>query len=65
MMSVPSSKYSYLLSNFKIENPKDEVFDKGKDQLNDFISKVNQFEEITNASLKDLWRIKDVGFQPL
>jgi hypothetical protein len=38
------------------------VFDKGKDELNDFISRVNQFEEITNASLKDLWRIKDVGF---
>jgi len=53
MMSVPS------------KNPKDEVFDKGKDELNEFISKVNQFEEITNASLKDLWRIKDVGFQPL
>lgn len=33
--------------------------------MNAFIAKVNEFEDITNAQLKDLWRIKDVAFQPL
>ena len=33
--------------------------------MNDFIAKVNNFENITNTQMRDLWRIKDVGFQPL
>ena len=33
--------------------------------MNEFISKINHFEDVTNTQLRDLWRIKDVGFQPL
>ena len=33
--------------------------------MNEFIQKINHFEDVTNTQLRDLWRIKDVGFQPL
>jgi hypothetical protein len=38
------------------------LFDKAKTEMSDFIDKINHFEKITNNSLKDLWRIKDIGF---
>ena len=47
------------------EDPQIVLFDIAKNEMDDFITKINHFEKITNASLKDLWRIKDVGFQPL
>ena len=33
--------------------------------MNDFLRKVSQFEQITNDQLKDAWRIKDLAFVPL
>jgi len=33
--------------------------------MNDFLSKVQKFESITQDRMKDLWRIKDVAFVPL
>jgi hypothetical protein len=33
--------------------------------MNDFLDKVNKFENITNSRLVDLWQIKDTAFQPL
>ena len=33
--------------------------------MNDFLSKLNKFEKITNSRLVDLWQIKDTAFQPL
>lgn len=33
--------------------------------MNKFLERVNQFEKITNEHMTDLWRIKDMAFQPL
>lgn len=33
--------------------------------MNDFLSKVQNFETITQDRMKDLWKIKDVAFVPL
>jgi hypothetical protein len=44
------------------KNPQEFLFDKAKSEMSDFIDKINNFEKITNNSLKDLWRIKDIGF---
>lgn len=33
--------------------------------MNEFLEKVNKFENITNSRLVDLWQIKDTAFQPL
>jgi len=33
--------------------------------MNEFLDRVNQFERITNERMTDLWRIKDLAFQPL
>jgi len=33
--------------------------------MNDFLNKVKQFEQITNKHMTDIWRIKDLAFQPL
>jgi hypothetical protein len=37
----------------------------GVNNINDFLRKVSQFEQITNDQLKDVWRIKDLAFVPL
>jgi hypothetical protein len=47
------------------KDPAEAIFDKGLNQMNDFLNKVKQFERITQDSLKDLWRIRDVAFVPL
>ena len=54
-----------LFDTIILENPQEFLFDKAKNEMGDFIDKINNFEKITNSSLKDLWRIKDIGFQPL
>ena len=41
------------------------IFDNGLSSMNEFLKKVSQFEHITNDQLKDLWKIKDMGFAPL
>ena len=33
--------------------------------MNDFLTKVQRFESITQDRMKDLWKIKDVAFTPL
>ena len=33
--------------------------------MNEFLKKINQFEQITNDQLKDAWKIKDLAFVPL
>lgn len=33
--------------------------------MNEFLDKLNKFENITNSRLVDLWQIKDTAFQPL
>lgn len=41
------------------------VFDEGVNNMNDFLNKIKQFEQITNQHMTDIWRIKDLAFQPL
>lgn len=41
------------------------VFDNGVKNMNDFLTKIKQFEQITNSHMTDIWRIKDLAFQPL
>lgn len=41
------------------------VFDEGVKNMNEFLSKIKQFEQITNQHMTDIWRIKDLAFQPL
>lgn len=41
------------------------VFDGGVANVNDFINKIKQFEHITTTHMTDIWRIKDLAFQPL
>ena len=33
--------------------------------MNQFLEAINKFEKLTNATLSDLWKIKDNAFQPL
>ena len=35
------------------------------ENVNNFLKKVREFEEITNRQITDMWRIKDMAFQPL
>lgn len=41
------------------------VFDGGVNNVNDYLKKIQQFEQITNQHMTDIWRIKDLAFQPL
>ena len=41
------------------------VFDQGVKNMNDFTTKIKQFEQITNKHMRDIWKIKDLAFQPL
>lgn len=41
------------------------VFDEGVNNMNEFLTKIKQFEQITNQHMTDIWRIKDLAFQPL
>lgn len=47
------------------KDPSELVLSNGIKQMNDFLNRIKQFETITQDSLKDLWRIKDVAFVPL
>lgn len=74
MMITPTKnlvwKPSFLKVNFlfehlityKIEKPQEEVFEEGVKDMNQFLEAINKFEKITNATLSDLWKIKDTGF---
>jgi hypothetical protein len=39
-----------------IENPQDVLFETTKEDMDKFFEKINQFEKITNQSLKDIWK---------
>ena len=41
------------------------MWDKGVSNMNEFLDKLNQFEKITTNSLHDLWKMKDLAFQPI
>jgi len=41
------------------------VFDDNVSNVNDFLQRIAKFERSTNSDLTDLWRIKDMAFQPL
>jgi WASH complex subunit 7 len=41
------------------------VFDEGVSNMNEFLNNIKQFEQITNQHMTDIWRIKDLAFQPL
>lgn len=49
-----------------VEDPADLIFDSSMEKLNDFLLQVRKFETITSANqASDMWRIKDMAFQPL
>ena len=49
-----------------VEDPADLIFDKNMEKVNDFLLKVREFETITSIQqATDMWRIKDMAFQPL
>ena len=51
-----------------IEDPAEQVFDDNITNVNDFLTRIAKFEMSTNLSngqMADLWRIKDMAFQPL
>lgn len=48
-----------------LEDPAEQVFDTGVQNMNDFLDKVKEFEKITNQHFGDQWKIKDLAFQPL
>ena len=48
-----------------LEDPAELVFEKGVQDMNDFLHKVKEFEKITNSHFEDKWKIKDLAFQPL
>lgn len=54
-----------MLISTTIEDPTEQVFDDGIDNINMFLNHVAKFEMATNNQLSDLWRIKDMAFQPL
>ena len=54
-----------MLISSTIEDPTEQVFDDGIDNINMFLNHVAKFEMATNNQLSDLWRIKDMAFQPL
>lgn len=47
---------------YAIEDPTEIVFDQGVTNMNDFLNKIKQFEQITNKHMTDIWRIKDLAF---
>lgn len=44
------------------KDPAEMIFERGLHSMNEFLNRVKQFESITQDSLKDLWRIRDVAF---
>ena len=48
--------------NICLEDPAEIVFDKGVQDMNDFLHKVKEFEKITNSHFEDKWKIKDLAF---
>lgn len=46
-------------------DPTETIFEMGVNNMNDFLTKIQKFESITQDRMKDLWRIKDVAFVPL
>jgi hypothetical protein len=53
------------MSFIPTKDPAERIFDQGVSSMNEFLSKVQKFETITQDRMKDLWRIKDVAFVPL
>ena len=53
------------LLDLPIEDPADAVFDDNMDHVNMFMTNIAKFEMSTNNQITDLWRIKDMAFQPL
>ena len=47
------------------EDPAEQVFDTNMDNVNSFLQRIAKFEMNTNSQMTDLWRIKDMAFQPL
>lgn len=48
-----------------LEDPTEEIFESNVNTINSYLKKVKQFEQITNNQITDMWRIKDMAFQPL
>jgi len=44
------------------KDPAEKVFDDNVENVNNFLKKVREFEEITNRQITDMWRIKDMAF---
>lgn len=53
------------LTHLRIVDYEKVVFDNGVKNMNDFLTKIKQFEQITNQHMTDIWRVKDMAFQPL
>ena len=49
----------------RTEDPAEQVFDDNVTNVNTFLQRIAKFEMSTNSQLTDLWRIKDMAFQPL
>jgi len=48
-----------------IEDPAEQIFDDNVANVNAFLTQIQKFESSTNSDITDLWRIKDMAFQPL
>jgi len=44
-------------------NPQDKMFDNSVENMQDFFDKINDFEQITSQSLKDMWKVSGSAFQ--
>jgi hypothetical protein len=43
-------------------NPQDKMFDNSVQNMQDFFDKINDFEQITSQSLKDMWKVSGTAF---
>lgn len=46
-------------------DPAEAMLEGGIQNVNSFLKRIKEFENITNEQLKDLWRIRDLAFAPL
>lgn len=49
----------------RAEDPAEQVFDDNMENVNNFLKQITDFERATDNQMADLWRIKDMAYQPL
>lgn len=54
-----------MLTNSVAADPALELYEQTVQSMNDYLDSLNKFENITNNTLVDIWKIKDTAFSPL